>query len=72
MRATASISEPFVLSTYGTSHQLPRTVTNKKTKGPASVFATHETASGSSDGYATITAQADGIHILDVRNACHF
>ncbi|KAG5648709.1 hypothetical protein DXG03_000056 [Asterophora parasitica] len=67
MRVNASISEPFVLSTYGTSQQLPKTGTESKQNwGLASVFATHEKASGSSDGYAIVTAQADGIHALDI------
>ncbi|KAF5387687.1 hypothetical protein D9615_000759 [Tricholomella constricta] len=67
MRVNASISEPFVLSTYGASQQLPKSGTgSKKQRASASVFATHENVSGSSDGYATVTAQADGIHILDI------
>ncbi|KAF8076806.1 hypothetical protein FPV67DRAFT_1472732 [Lyophyllum atratum] len=67
MPVNASIGEPFVLSTYGTSQQLPKSgAGSKKQRGPANVFATHEKASGSSDGYATVTAQADGIHLLDI------
>lgn len=64
----SSIGEPFVLSTYATSQRLPKSA-GKKQKTSANVFATHEKASGSSDGYATVTAQADGVHILDVRIA---
>lgn len=63
----SSIGEPFVLSTYATSQRLPKSSGGKKQKTSANVFATHEKASGSSDGYATVTAQADGVHILDVR-----
>lgn len=67
MRVGASISEPLVLSTYGTSQQFSDSKADgKKQKGLSSIFATHEKASGSSDGYATVTVQADGIHILDV------
>ncbi|KAG5635014.1 hypothetical protein H0H81_012717 [Sphagnurus paluster] len=67
MPDNASIGEPFVLSTYGTSQKLPRaSVTISKKREPASVFATYGKASGSSDGYATVTAQADGVHILDI------
>ncbi|KAF9461998.1 hypothetical protein BDZ94DRAFT_1262189 [Collybia nuda] len=64
----SSIGEPFLLSTYATSQRLQKSAgrKGKKQKLSANVFATHEKASGSSDGYATVTAQADGIHILDI------
>ncbi|KAG6916469.1 hypothetical protein DXG01_006663 [Tephrocybe rancida] len=61
MRAAASISEPFVLSTYATSSS-----SSKKQGGLSNVFATYEKASGSSDGYATIAAHGDGVHVLDI------
>ncbi|KAJ7915522.1 hypothetical protein B0H13DRAFT_2454868 [Mycena leptocephala] len=40
----------------------------RKVSAPAAnVFATHEKfASGSSDGYVTVTAQGDGVHVLDL------
>ncbi|RDB20161.1 hypothetical protein Hypma_012958 [Hypsizygus marmoreus] len=67
MPVNTFINEPFVLSTYGTSTQLSKLASgSKKQRSTASIFASHEKASGSSDGYATITAQADGIHVLDV------
>ena len=67
MRVNASINEPFVLSTYATSQLLPKKLKaeRKKIKSLANIFASHTT--GRSDGYATVTAQADGVHILDVR-----
>ncbi|KAG6897610.1 hypothetical protein C0992_013050 [Termitomyces sp. T32_za158] len=64
MRAGAHINEPFVLSTYSASQKLSKSASGSK-KQP-SVFATYEKASGSSDGYATIAAHADGVHVLDI------
>lgn len=68
MRVNASINEPFLLATYGTPQRLSKSGSGSKKQKPlTNVFATHGKASGSSDGYATVTAQADGIHVLDVR-----
>jgi hypothetical protein len=66
MRIGTSISEPFVLSTYAASHRLPRKnkADSNTFKLPADIFATH--VAGRSDGYATMTVQADGVHVLDV------
>ncbi|KAK0491504.1 hypothetical protein IW261DRAFT_1438088 [Armillaria novae-zelandiae] len=59
----SSIQEPFSLSTYATSKRLQK----KSQKGSkSSVYASHTTTSTSSDGYVTVTAQGDGVHILDV------
>ncbi|GLB34213.1 hypothetical protein LshimejAT787_0110970 [Lyophyllum shimeji] len=67
MPVSASIGEPFVLSTYGTSQQLAKSgAGSKKKRARADVFASHEKAPGSSDGYATLTAQADGVHVLNI------
>ncbi|KAG6856986.1 hypothetical protein H0H87_011080 [Tephrocybe sp. NHM501043] len=67
MRVGASISEPFVLSTYASSKQLPKSGSGgKKQRGLTNVFATHGKASGSSDGYATVAAQGDGVHVVDI------
>ena len=63
MRITTSINEPFVISTYAASYRLPKK-SNSEGKSPANIFATH--AAGRSDGYATVTVQADGVHVLDV------
>ncbi|KAG6812938.1 hypothetical protein H0H92_015258 [Tricholoma furcatifolium] len=67
MRVAASIGEPFTLSTYATSQQpIKSGSTSKKKRGNPSVFATYGKASGSSDGCATVTAQAEGVHVLDI------
>ncbi|KAG6900424.1 hypothetical protein C0993_010812 [Termitomyces sp. T159_Od127] len=64
MRVGAYINEPFVLSTYSASQKLSKSASGSK-KQP-SVFATYEKASGSADGYATVAAHADGVHVLDI------
>lgn len=59
---SASISDPFVLSTYDLSDRFAQS------EGPSHVFVTHQTAVGGREGYAAVTAQRDGIHVLDVRH----
>jgi hypothetical protein len=62
----ASIGEPFHLASYGVAQRLQKSKT-KSQRPTASVFATHEKiASGSKDGYVTVTSQGDGVHVLDV------
>ncbi len=62
----SSIQEPFSLSTYATSKRLQK---KSQKGGKSSLYASHTTAPTSSDGYVTVTAQGDGVHILDVRLA---
>lgn len=64
----ASVGEPFLLANYGVAQRLKKSKAAGKTQPPgANVYATHEKiASGSSDGYVTVTAQGDGVHVLDV------
>jgi hypothetical protein len=65
----ATIGEPFLLSSYTISQRLQKAAASGKARQtPANVYATHENGSGSSDGYVTVTAQGDGIHVLDVGN----
>lgn len=61
---SASISDPFVLSTYDLSDRFAQS------EGPSHVFVTHQSAVGGreGEGYAAVTAQRDGIHVLDVRH----
>ena len=68
----ASIGEPFLLASYAVAHRLQKSkATPKSQRAGASVYATHEkTASGSSDGYVTVTVQGDGVHVLDVCSSC--
>ncbi|KAJ6546982.1 hypothetical protein B0H19DRAFT_953737 [Mycena capillaripes] len=64
----ASIGEPFHLASYGVAQRLHKSKAAAKSQHPgANVFATHEKlASSSSDGYVTVTAQGDGVHVLDL------
>ena len=63
-----SISDPVPLTTYSVS-------ASSSGKGLVSVFATHTPVPRKEDGWVTLTAQGDGIHIMDVRGAfyvvCH-
>jgi hypothetical protein len=54
----ASLGEPFLLSSYASPQHKPKSKVN--------AHATYTKKSGSSEGYVTVTAQGDGIHILDV------
>jgi hypothetical protein len=56
-KMSASIADPFVLSTYA----LPKTASSA-----GHVFATHCAIPGRSEPLVVVTAQADGVHILDV------
>ncbi|KAJ7043095.1 hypothetical protein C8F04DRAFT_1073671 [Mycena alexandri] len=63
----ANIGEPFHLASYGVAQRLNKSKAGKSPRPSANVFATHEKfASGSSDGYVTVTAQGDGVHVLDL------
>ncbi|KAJ7771604.1 hypothetical protein B0H16DRAFT_1364249 [Mycena metata] len=63
----ANIGEPFHLASYGVTQRLNKSKAGKSSRPSANVFATHEKfASGSSDGYVTVTAQGDGVHVLDL------
>ncbi|KAJ7118777.1 hypothetical protein C8R44DRAFT_853923 [Mycena epipterygia] len=64
----ASVGEPFLLANYGVAQRLKKSKAAGKTQSPGSnVYATHEKiASSSSDGYVTVTAQGDGVHVLDL------
>ncbi|KAG7447648.1 uncharacterized protein BT62DRAFT_1075023 [Guyanagaster necrorhizus] len=59
----SSIQEPFSLSSYATSRRLQK---KSQKDGKSSVYASHTATSTSSDGYVTVAAQGDGVHILDV------
>jgi hypothetical protein len=63
MVAQAIIREPFTLASYTSSSR------GKLKQISENVYATyHRKASSSSDdGYVTVAAQADGLHVLDVR-----
>lgn len=61
----STIGEPFLLSSYGLSKSLPKG-TGDLNRGSSYVTATFADGTKSADGYATITAQGDGVHVLDV------
>ncbi|TFK43898.1 hypothetical protein BDQ12DRAFT_623122 [Crucibulum laeve] len=60
----AAINEPFLLSSYASTTKAQKSKT--ESKRPANVYATYQKASSSSDGYVTVAAQADGVHVVDV------
>ncbi|KAJ7460953.1 hypothetical protein B0H11DRAFT_2315486 [Mycena galericulata] len=64
----ATVGEPFLLASYGVAQRLQKSkAAGKSQSSSAHLYATHEKiASGSSDGYATVTAQGDGVHVLDL------
>ena len=57
----STISDHFVLETYTSSHRGKET----KKHGPG-IFAASSKKPNTADGYVTVAAQADGIHIIDV------
>jgi hypothetical protein len=65
---SSTISDPFLLANYSIAksllhaRNLPISSTSKIS---ANVHVTFENSR--QDGYATVTAQEDGIHVLDVR-----
>lgn len=58
---SSTISDHFVLETYTSSSHSK----GSKKHGPG-VFAASYKKSNTTDGYVTVAAQADGIHIIDV------
>lgn len=58
MSMESSIHEPFLLQSYTNSKRFQ--------KAKALVYAAPAFSSTNNDGYVTVGAQADGIHILDV------
>ena len=59
---TSSVNEPFLLSSYALPKQFTRPAIPVE-----NVYATYQHASTSTaEGYTTVAAQGDGIHILDV------
>lgn len=62
---SATINEPFLLSSYGLSKSLPKN-TGELNRSSTYVCSTHGNGLKNLDGYATVTAQGDGVHVLDV------
>ncbi len=59
----SSIGEPFVLSSYDSPSKLP-----KGSENSAGAYVSYDQASTSSEGYATVAAQGNGVHVLNVWN----
>jgi hypothetical protein len=60
---TTAVNEPFLLSSY----TLPKRFVRPSSRPVSNVYATYQHASTSTaEGYVTVAAQGDGIHILDV------
>lgn len=59
--ASTSISDPFVLSSYTSSSR--GKLSQKNAPG---IYATSYSKSNSADGFVTVAAKADGLHIVDV------
>ncbi|KAL0577449.1 hypothetical protein V5O48_004518 [Marasmius crinis-equi] len=64
MATESSIGEPFTLSSYGIPQRLSKS--GKLPSTSSDLYATHHKASGSSEGYVTVAAQGDGVHVLEV------
>jgi len=67
--SSSSIGDPYLLRSYGQpKYNESQSHTSSSPSDPSPcVYVTHGKQSNSEDGYVTVTVQADGIHILDVR-----
>lgn len=66
---SASISDPFLLSSYALPARSQQQSAPSTSAGPSrSLFATHThvRATDRSEGYVTVAVQGDGVHVLDV------
>ncbi|ESK81645.1 rna binding protein [Moniliophthora roreri MCA 2997] len=62
-----SVGEPFTLSTYSIPQRASKS--GKSAAKLSEVYATHHSrGQGSSEGYVTVAAQGDGVHVLDLSN----
>ena len=68
MASSAAINEPFLLSSYNLRQRIPKRQDSKRPpeKALAKVHVSYDSSSKSSDGYVTVAAQGDGVHVLDV------
>ncbi len=70
MAPAAAINEPFLLSNYSVTQISSKSSSGSKNRlQQASVSASYQKPSGSSDGFVSVAAQSDGIHVVDVREA---
>jgi hypothetical protein len=63
--AMTSIGDPFVLASYA----LPKASSSKQkeTRRSEHLNVSYSSAGSSKDGYVSVTAQNDGVHVIDVR-----
>ncbi|KAJ8087113.1 hypothetical protein PM082_005941 [Marasmius tenuissimus] len=64
MATESSVGEPFTLSSYAIPQRLSKS--GKLPSTSADVYATHHKAGGGSEGYVTVAAQGDGVHVLEL------
>ncbi|KAK1220702.1 hypothetical protein PQX77_016528 [Marasmius sp. AFHP31] len=64
MATECSIGESFTLSSYTIPQRLSKS--GKLPSTSADVYATHHKAGGGSEGYVTVAAQGDGVHVLEL------
>jgi hypothetical protein len=63
----STIGEPFLLSSYALRRQIPRPKNESGSKKvPAKIHVSSDSSSKNLDGYVTIAAQGDGVHVFDV------
>jgi len=67
MAPTAVINEPFLLSNYSVTQNSSKSSSESENRlQQASVCASYQKPSTSSDGFVSVAAQSDGIHVVDV------
>jgi len=67
MAPTAVINEPFLLSNYSVTQNSSKSRSGSENRlQQASVCASYQKPSASSDGFVSVAAQSDGIHVVDV------
>ncbi|TFK62712.1 hypothetical protein BDN72DRAFT_903005 [Pluteus cervinus] len=64
--SSTAINDPFLLATYAYNQRVSKKKPKKAAPTPKHVYASHEQISGKSEGFVTIAAQGDGVHVLDV------
>ncbi|KXN89507.1 hypothetical protein AN958_05669 [Leucoagaricus sp. SymC.cos] len=67
MAPAASINEPFLLSNYSVTALLSKSASrSKNSRRQTGVHASYQKPTTASDGFVSVAAQADGVHVLDV------
>lgn len=67
MAPAAAINEPFLLSSYSATQRTSKSgLKIKNQRRQAGVYASYQKPSNNSDGFVSVAAQSDGVHVLDV------